>query len=282
MTKAMELTVTQKLRLFLARSGQVVAPWSSVEEVMDRLYGLLYQRRDQAGLWEDLAALLDSIQADARGVLAAPDAEILSQSRVDELVAELRRAMRASIEAPAAGAMRRFSVGKSASVLACIALLAAGFSLGCASSSPGTADGGSDAAIVTFPDASRVPDTATSPTPDTAPSVAPDTAPSPTPDATASGSPDVAVSPTPDAALGDARDAPASPADAADATNDGSSDSTSGDALMDLFRDGTPEDIAARLEASVDTQPDRQADRQPDRMPDMPFGVVYKGVTFPT
>ena len=51
---------------------------------------------------------------------------------------------------------------------------------------------------------------------------------------------------------------------------------------MDLFRDGTPEDIAARLEASVDTQPDRQADRQPDRMPDMRFGVVYKGVTFPT
>ena len=82
MTKAMQLTVTQKLRLFLARSGQVVAPWSSVEEVMDRLYSLLYQRRDQVGLWEDLAALLDSIQADARGMLAAPDAEILSQSRV--------------------------------------------------------------------------------------------------------------------------------------------------------------------------------------------------------
>ena len=89
MTKAMQLTVTQKLRLFLARSGQAVAPWSSVDEVMDRLYGLLYQRRDQARLWEDLAALLDSIQADARGLLAAPDAEILSQSRVAELVAEL-------------------------------------------------------------------------------------------------------------------------------------------------------------------------------------------------
>ena len=29
MTKAMALTVTQKLRLFLARSGQVVEPWSS-------------------------------------------------------------------------------------------------------------------------------------------------------------------------------------------------------------------------------------------------------------
>ena len=75
MTKAMELTVTQKLRLFLARSGQAPAPWSSVQEVMDRLYGLLYQRREQAGLWEDLAALLDSIQSDARGVLAAPAAD---------------------------------------------------------------------------------------------------------------------------------------------------------------------------------------------------------------
>jgi hypothetical protein len=286
MTKAMELTVTQKLRLFLARSGQAVAPWSSVDEVMDRLYGLLYQRREQAGLWQDLAALLDSIQDDARGVLAAPDAEILSKSRVDELVADLRRAMRASIEAPAAGAMRRFSIGKSASVLACIALLAAGFSLGCSSSSNSpAADSGADAAIVTSPDASRTPDTAASPTPDTAPSVTPDTAPSltpdtapsPTPDTAPVASPDVAVSPTPDAARGDTRDAAASPADAADATDDGSADSTSGDALIDLFRDGTPDQIADKLEASIDTQ----RDRQPDRPPDMPM-VIYKGVTFPT
>jgi hypothetical protein len=280
MTKAMELTVTQKLRLFLVRSGQTVAPWSSVDEVMDRLYGLLYQRREQAGLWQDLAALLDSIQADARGVLAAPDAEILSQSRVDELVTELRQAMRASIEAPAAGAMQRFSIGKSASVLACIALLAAGFSLGCSSSSSPAADSGADTAIVKLPDAGPTPDTAASPTPDTGPSATPDTASSPTPDAAPT--PDLAASPTPDAAVRDTRDAAASPADAADAADDGASDATSGDALMDLFRDGTPEDIAARLEASVDTQPDRQADRQPDRMPDMRFGVVYKGVTFPT
>ena len=268
MTKAMELTVTQKLRLFLARSGQAVAPWSSVEEVMDRLYSLLFQRCDQAGLWEDLAALLDSIQADARGVLAAPDAEILSQSRVDELVAELRRAMHASVEAPAAGAMKRFSMGKSASVLACIALLAAGFSLGCASSTP-RADGGSDA-TTTPADVSRPVDTATLPTPDTAPSVSPDVARSPTPDAAL----DVAPSPTPDAAVtevGAVGDVAASPADA---TNDGSSDSSSRDALMDLFRDGTPEDIAARLEASV-------ADTPADRQIDKPM-VLYKGVTFPT
>jgi len=285
MTKAMELTVTQKLRLFLARSGQAVAPWSSVDEVMDRLYGLLYQRRDQAGLWDDLAALLDSIQADTRGVLAAPDAEILSQSRVDGLVAELRRAMRASVEAPAVGAMRRFSVGKSANVLACIALLAAGFSLGCGSSNS-RADGGSDTGTMTFPDASRTPDTAPSPIPDAAPNVVQDAAPSVVPDAAPSVTPDVApnpttdtarptdlaVYPTPDAALADA---PANPADAADATTDGSADSTSGDTLMDLFRDGTADQIADRLEASV-------ADAASDRQPDRSIGVLYKGVTFPT
>jgi hypothetical protein len=268
MTKAMELTVTQKLRLFLARSGQTVAPWSSVEEVMDRLYSLLFQRRDQAGLWEDLAALLDSIQADARGVLAAPDAEILSQSRVNELVAELQRAMRASVEAPTAGAMRRFSMGKSASVLACIALLAAGFSLGCASSTS-RADGGADA-TTTPADVSRPADTASNPVPDSAPDVALVA----TPDSAPSVSPDVAQSPTPDAAVtevGAVGDAAASPADA---TNDGSSDSFSRDALMDLFRDGTPEDIAARLEASV-------ADTPADRQVDKPM-VLYKGVTFPT
>lgn len=283
MTKAMQLTVTQKLRLFLARSGQVVAPWSSVEEVMDRLYSLLYQRRDQAGLWEDLAALLDSIQADARGMLAAPYAEILSQSRVAELVAELRRSMRASVEAPAAGAMRRFSLGKNASVLSCIALLAAGFSLGC-SSSTSRADSGADA-TTTHADAIQLADKA--PTPDTAPSVAqdsapsstpdtapvgsPDLAPSPTPDATPVASVDVAPSPTPDAgipadaAIGDTADG-----SAADAMIDGSSDSSSGDALMDLFSTASPDAIADRLEASVDSRRDGPI-----------IGPAYKGVSFP-
>jgi hypothetical protein len=277
MTKAMELTVTQKLRLFLARSGQAVAPWSSVEEVMDRLYRLLFERRDHAGLWEELAALLDSIQADARGVLAAPDAEILSQSRVDELVAELRRAMRASVEAPAAGAMRRFSMGKSASVLACIALLAAGFSLGC-SSSNSRADSGADA-TTTPADVIQLADKA--PTPDTAPSVAQDSAPSSTPDTAPVGSPDLAPSPTPDTApVGSADVAPAPPPDAApsdtadgsaaDAMIDGSSDSSSGDALMDLFSTASPDAIADRLEASVDSRRDGPI-----------IGPAYKGVTFP-
>jgi hypothetical protein len=283
MTKAMQLTVTQKLRLFLARSGQVVTPWSSVDEVMDRLYGLLYQRRDQAGLWEDLAALLDSIQADARGVLAAPDAEILSQSRVAELVSELRRSMRASVETPAAGAMRRFSLGKNARVLACIALLAAGFSLGCSSSDSGGI-GKLDAATTSHADASgnhdlpllQAPDTgpggpmdlAPSQVPDTGPSGPGDVAPGPRLDA---GPPDVPA-PGPDAALSDADDGSAT--DATDAMDDGSSDSSSGDALMDLFRDGKPEDIAARLEASV-------ADTKAGP-PDTKMFVLYKGVTFPT
>ena len=282
MTKAMQLTVTQKLRLFLARSGQAVAPWSSVDEVMDRLYGLLYQRRDQARLWEDLAALLDSIQADARGLLAAPDAEILSQSRVAELVAELQRSMRASVETPAAGAMRRFSLGKNASVLACIALLAAGFSLGCGSSDSG-ANGKLDAATTSHADAKLSPDVATVATPDTAPSGSNDLAPSPKLDAGTTGSPDVAPtgskdsaptgsldtapSPTPDAGLNDAGDG-----STMDATDDGSSDS--GDALMDLFRDASPDAIANRLEASVNTPPDGPIDRG-GPMP------AYKGVTFP-
>jgi hypothetical protein len=57
-----------------------------------------------------------------------------------------------------------------------------------------------------------------------------------------------------------------------DATDDGSSDS--GDALMDLFRDASPDAIANRLEASVNTPPDGPIDRG-GPMP------AYKGVTFP-
>jgi len=41
---------------------------------------------------------------------------------------------------------------------------------------------------------------------------------------------------------------------------------------MDLFRDGTPDTIAARLEASVDSPNDRP----------MLTGPSYKGVTFPS
>jgi hypothetical protein len=293
MTQNMELTVTQKLRLFLARSGQSVAPWSSVEEVMDRLYGLLYARREQAGLWSDLAALLDTIQSETRGMLAAPDAEILSQSRVTTLVAELRRAVRASVVKPTAGGMRRFAIGKGASVLACIALLAAGFSLGCGSSNS-NANSDKDAAV-SVPDTNRATDTAATPPVDTAPNLPKDTAPN-LPKDTAPNLPrdtapnlpvDTAPKPSPDAApkqdaslvlpdsalkdagTGEPRDASLSPADA---SGDGSADST-GDALMDLFRDGSPDDIAARLEASVDQKIDT-----PVYGPGMP---AYKGVTFP-
>jgi hypothetical protein len=280
MTKNMELTVTQKLRLFLARLGQPVAPWSSIEEVMDRLYGLLYERREQDGLWQDLAVLLDSIQAETRWLLASPDAEILSRSRVATLVAELGRAVRASIETPRAGAMRRFAVGKSAGVAACIALLAASFSLGCGSSNS-NADN--------EPDASRTSDTATTPQQDTAPKLPVDTAPVQSPDVnvkTDSPRPDSAPKlpvdtapvqspdvismkgdgPPADAARADASDASTSP----DATGGDAVDST-GDALVDLFRDGSPADIAAKLEVlSVDMKIDT-----PIMMP------AYKGVTFP-
>jgi outer membrane biosynthesis protein TonB len=285
MTKSMELTVTQKLRLFLARSGQPVAPWSSVEEVMDRLYGLLYERREQDGLWLDLAALLDSIQAETSWLLASPDAEILSRSRVATLVAELGRAVRASAVAPRAGAMRRFAVGKSAGVAACIALLAASFSLGCGSSNSST-DKTPDAAVPTA-DTSRPSDTATSPPQDTAPKPPVDTAPVQSPDVNVKTdsppqdttpkppldtapvqSPDVNVktdSPPSDASVADTHDASTSP----DATGGDAVDST-GDALVDLFRDSSPADIAAKLEASVDMKIDT-----PIMMP------AYKGVTFP-
>jgi hypothetical protein len=222
MTKVMALTVTHKLRLFRARSGQVVAPWSSVEEVMDHLYGLLYAWQEQESLWADLAVLLDSIQSETRCLLTAPDAEILSQSRVDALVAELRRALRASAEAPAAGAMRRFALGKNVGVLACLALLTAGFSLGCG---PRTSHADGRSAV----------------------------APSPPVHAASSGSGDQA--------------APIA--------------STSGDALMDLFRDDSPADIAAELEASLSAKPKEPKHPKHPKHPGTPV-PVYKGISFPT
>ena len=272
MTELMGLTVTQRLRRFLAQSGHAVTPWSSVDEVMDRLYGLLYERREQAGLWADLVALLDALRAEARGMLASPDAEILSQAHVDELVAELRRAMRVSREAPAAGAMRRFSVGKSAAVLACIALLAAGSSLGCGSSS-----------------SSHEPDAGSTVRTDASQTSTADVAPSGSNDGAAD-SADAPMDLVRDSAIEDIaaqfRDAaPEDIAAQAEASVDARTvldaprvdvgpirpidGATSQDALIDLFRDGSPEDIAAKLEAAVDNRPDLKI---------MP---IYKGVAFP-
>lgn len=276
MTEAMDLTVTQKLRIFLARSGQAVAPWSSIEEVMDRLYALLYDRREHEGVWRELAALLDSIQSETHGMLPAPDAEILSRSRVDALVAELRRAVRASVEAPAAGAMRRFALGKSASVLACIALLATGFSLGCGSSSESKPDVGGKADTAKA-DTPLTPDTTPSGNQDTAPTT-PDTALGA--DTTEGGAKDVAVPDQPVTAPVDAgavdvpADGPkdAGVSEAGKALDGGAIDAQAPvDALIDLFRDGSPEDIAAKLEASVSDTPRNER----------PV-VVYKGVAFPT
>ena len=282
MAKTINLTVTQKLRIFLARSGQAVAPWSSVEEVMDRLYALLYDRREHEGVWRELAALLDSIQSETHGMLPAPDAEILSRSRVDALVAELRRAVRASVEAPAAGAMRRFALGKSASVLACIALLAAGFSLGCGSSSESQPDVGGKAdtakADAANADTPLTPDTTPSGNQDVAPTT-PDTALGT--DTTEGGAKDVAVPDQPvtvpvDAGAVDVpADGPkdAGVSEAGKALDGGAIDAQAPvDALIDLFRDGRPEDIAAKLEASVSDSP--------RYLPDI--AVVYKGVAFPT
>ena len=210
----MTFTVTQKLRRFLACSGQAVPPWSSVEEVMDRVYGLLYERREQADLWEHLAALLDLIQREAGEMLAAPDAEILSQARMATLVADLRHAMHASVEAPVAGAMRRFALGKSATVLACLALLTAGVSLGCG---PGTSC---------------------------------------------------------------AKEKPPVLAMVGSEAESATTVSTSGDALMDLFRDGSPEDIAAELEAGLSASPKGpKSPKKPKRPMPTP---LYKGVSFPT
>lgn len=244
----MELTVTQKIRSFLARSGQAVVPWSSVEEVMDRLYGLLYERRENEGVWHDLSGLLDSLQSAARGMLPAPEAEILSRAKVDELTVELRRAVRASAELPAVGSMRRFVLGKSAGVAACIALLAAACSSGCGSSSETKDDSGTgqaDTAVIK----------ADAPTTADADSGAKDAA---------VDSPGVVV------------DAPAVVDAPSGEAGNVSEAAPSVDALLELFRDGSPVDIAAKLEAAVDKA-------SPDSAIDKPIAIpIYKGVSFPT
>jgi hypothetical protein len=177
-------TVIQRLRAFLEAGGQGLAPWSSFDDVMDRLRDVLHERRDQAGTWTELECLIEELQRDALHTqgLAAPEAEVLSRSKIAEIVQELRAATNgSSSSAKGNGAAKRFLSDRTAAAMACLTLLGTAFVAACGSSDTG----------------------------------------------------------------------PVGQAGGSTGGSGGVDDSGVQDALTDLFRDGSPDDIASQLEAMV-------------------------------
>ncbi len=97
-TPALEPTVTQRVRAFLASHGAPIKPWSSLEETYTTLYSLLRRRRDDPTFWEPLAQLLQEVIDSAVDPtrtkrLPAPQAELLASWDVEKLVDSLKAAL---------------------------------------------------------------------------------------------------------------------------------------------------------------------------------------------
>lgn len=142
-------TLTQRVRAFLA-AYDPIEPWSTWTDALDRLHALLIARRDDPEFWTELQALADDLQQDVqRGRcdgLPAPEAEVLSDAHIASVMAELRDAL-GSAHSAAPGSMQLLLAGRSAALAACVTLVAAALSLGCARTD--TAPSSPDSAIIT-------------------------------------------------------------------------------------------------------------------------------------
>ncbi|MBI5500335.1 MAG: hypothetical protein HY907_08835 [Deltaproteobacteria bacterium] len=135
--------MTQRLRAFLDDAGAGLPAWATVEDVTDRLWTTLRARRADTAFWRELPGLIAALRSgaarDARTGLADPSAELLGRSRVEDLIAELRRALDAPPEPAGRGAVRRGRPHLSVSLAACLLLL--GSAVACQPSAPAAGAG---------------------------------------------------------------------------------------------------------------------------------------------
>jgi len=242
-------TVAQQMRTFLERNDVPCPPWSSLDELLDRLGGVMHRRGHDPAFWADASSLVEGLRADALrdpgAGLPTAQAELLSGRELDGVVAELRAALRDAPGVGERGGLRRLLAGRSVAGLAWATLLAAALGTACAKRNDGSV-ASAEAAATTAADVPAEP---------------------------------------PAADAGTA--APA--ADAGAAAPEGA------DVLVELFRDGSPEQIAETLEAMLaeddaaceEAAPEAGSPEvavvRPPRPPRPPLGEPaprYKGVSF--
>jgi len=127
-------TTTQKIREFFMKVGEPVPPWTGVEDVMDHLWTVMYEKRDDAAFWKSLDGLVASLRSDlSNGDRGLPDeaAEILSAEKIGDLALRLQDAFRHTQGDRGRGAMRRFLKGLQAPLAGCLIVLGAAFAAGC-------------------------------------------------------------------------------------------------------------------------------------------------------
>jgi len=95
---AIQPTITQRVRRFLAAQGAEVRPWAGLDETYAQLFSLLRRRREDPDFWGPLAELLQAVidslvDPQSRHRLAAPQAELLASWDTAQLVRDLRAAL---------------------------------------------------------------------------------------------------------------------------------------------------------------------------------------------
>ncbi|HEY3445217.1 MAG TPA: hypothetical protein VGK67_02590 [Myxococcales bacterium] len=121
-------TALQHMRGFLAQSGAELPPWSTSDQVMDELVGLLHLHRGDDAFFARLVPFLEELREHAsRGDagLTAKDAEVLSRATVEAIVGELQAQLRTASRSASAKIVPAL-LGQQASRLLCLALLSSG------------------------------------------------------------------------------------------------------------------------------------------------------------
>lgn len=135
-------TTTQKIREFFTMVGKPVPPWTGVEDVMDHLWTVMYEKRDDAAFWKDMEGLVASLRSDLSGGegRGLPDeaAEILSTEEIGDLALRLQEAFRHAKGDGGRGTMRRFLKNLQAPLAGCLIVLGAAFAAGCEEESEST------------------------------------------------------------------------------------------------------------------------------------------------
>ncbi len=225
-------TTTQRIRTFLSSHGERLPVCSTVDEARDSLIELLHSRRNDTAFWDSLRILATTLHGDrARGHdgLIAPEAEVLSDRQIADLLGALQAALGAAKDSGRTASAFFRQTG--AAGMACITMIATAFLMGC------------------------------------------DRQPAETP---------VRIS----AEAGIANAPASAPIPEVDASV------AAPDALDELFRDGSPDQIAAQLEAMIEAGLDSSVAKNPDasatsrKRPSKDNGStisipvpLYKGVT---
>ena len=122
---AIRPATTSRVRRFLSEQGVDLRPWSGLDETYARLYTLLNDRKDDPTFWLPLSDLLGDVINDTVNEvrLPAPQAELLASWDIEDLMRDLRMALPGGDQPPAQSAVKLFTGGLSAPVLGGFLLL---------------------------------------------------------------------------------------------------------------------------------------------------------------